>query len=101
MANLDLFVKEKVDIIIEYQHEHKLGRLIAERIAGTELSRIALSRWQGMQTNLDVMTDSGTEEAAENRVAGTIDAFREIVQIPDKRITILNSENAPLSAKKT
>ncbi len=136
LANLDLFVREKADIIIEYQHEHKLGRIISEkmcragipilaidiaipgayyfgannyeagRIAGTELARIALARWQGTQgtqgipVNLVIITDKGAGESAENRVAGTIDAFRELVQIPDRRITILNSENDVLSAEK-
>ncbi|MEI6874990.1 MAG: substrate-binding domain-containing protein, partial [Spirochaetota bacterium] len=130
LANLDLFVREKVELIIEYQHEHKLGRLIAERmsragipilaidiaipgayyfgannyeagrIAGAELGRIASTSWEDREIYLVAITDKGSGDATENRVQGMIDAFNEIVPIPERRIVILNSGNDSLSAEK-
>lgn len=130
LANLDLFVKEGCDLIIEYQHEHRLGRLIAERmcraktpilaidiaipgayyfgannyeagrIAGEKLAEIMKTRYPTSRPSLVVVADRGSGDASQNRVAGTIDAFKESSRIPERRIVILDSRNDSLSAEK-
>lgn len=130
LANLDLFVREGCDLIIEYQHEHRLGRLIAERmcraktpilaidiaipgayyfgannyeagrIAGEKLAGIMKTRYATTRISLVVVADKGSGDASRNRVAGTIDAFKESSRIPDRRIVILDSSNDALSAEK-
>ncbi len=125
LANVDVFIENKVDLVIEYQHDYSLGALIGEKTAQAGIPVIAVdipipgavyfgahdyqagilggaaaaeevrSLWGGAPDNLMVVADSAAGPLPEKRLTGMIDAFLARVPFPRERIIRIESGNDP------
>jgi len=125
LANIDVFVENKVDLVIEYQHDYSLGTLIGEKtsqagipviavdipipgavyfgahdyqagvLGGTAAAEEVRARWEGALDNLIVVADSAAGPLPEKRLTGMVDAFLGPVPFPRERIIRIESGNDP------
>jgi ribose transport system substrate-binding protein len=125
LANMDAFIENKVDLVIEYQHDYSLGTLIGEKLSHASIPVIAVDipipgavyfgahnyragvlggtaaaeevrvRWEGAPDNLIVVVDSAAGPLPENRITGMLDAFLNRVPFPRERIIRIESGNDP------
>lgn len=125
LANVDVFVENRVDLVIEYQHDHGLGTLIGEKTSRAGIPVIAVdipipgavyfgahdyqagvlggkaaaeevrARWDGTLDNLIVVVDSAAGPLPEKRITGMVDAFLGLVPFPRQRIIRIESGNDP------
>ena len=116
IQNVDTFIQNEVDLVIEYSQDYQLGPLIAEKlshagipllavdipipgavyfgannyaagvIAGEAAATEVLRRWTGTTDTLVVFSDSAPGPAVQNRVTGMVEAFCEKVSIDEERI---------------
>ncbi len=125
LANIDTFVQNKVDLVIEYQHDYSLASLIGEKLSHFKIPVIAVdipipgavyfgannyhagilggtaaadevqSRWGGSVDNLIAVMDSAAGPLPENRITGMLEAFLSRVAFEKEKIIHVESGNDP------
>ena len=130
LVNIDTFIEKKVDLVIEYQHDHSLSTLIGEKLSHAGIPIIAVDIpipgsiyfgahnyragliggeaavqevkriWNGIVDNLIVMTDVAAGPLVESRITGMLESFCKEIPFPEERLVYLDSGNDPHIVKR-
>lgn len=123
IANVDRFITNRVDLVVEYQHDFHLSALIGEklshagipiiavdipipgaiyfgannyragRLAGRAVASEVERRWGGAVDGVYILDDAIPGPTPASRISGMIESFREIIEVADDRIHRIEVEN--------
>jgi len=130
LANVKTFIEQKVDLVIEYQHDYGLSIQIGEELSHANIPVIAIDvpipgavyfgannyragiiggeaaaqeveqRWKGAVDHLIVVTDEETGPLPESRITGMLDVLLRRVTVAPAGLVRLNSPNDAAGAEK-
>ena len=125
IANIETFIEKKVDLVIEYQHEYRLGPLIVEKLSHADIPIIAIdipipgavyfgvnnykagllagenalaeirNRWNGTADKIVTLTDAATGPISENRIAGMLEVILPAIGYPKSALVNVETTNDP------
>jgi ribose transport system substrate-binding protein len=123
LSNVETFINNNVDLVIEYSQDYQLGPLIAEklsqsgipllavdipipgavyfgannyqagRLAGEAAAKEVARRWDGRLDALIVFTERAAGPTIENRIAGMLEAFLEAIEFDEQEIISIDARN--------
>jgi len=130
VENTDLLIARGVDIVIMYQADERVAPVIMEKlnaanipvvaidifhegavffggnnleagkIAGRALAQKAIDEWDG-EIDLYISLEAKlVGEANDLRMQGFIDGIRELIDLPDEKIVVVDGKNRALDSKK-